>query len=384
VKSLLNHFRPYPQLSLCSGLLVLLGILGAFLYLHSSAKNQQNQIEHYGQLLAVSTARQAVDATLTQDRVSLQAILQDVAQYPNVVGATLHNIDNKLLVQSGYKPNQPKHGKRYDFTAPVALHNNVAGYLAVSIEVPSRSTQDNLFLVFWLIAVASALLIITWSIHRQWWSSFRDKLPTAKTIVTAVVDKLPNIPEAFADINSSAEANEKTLTGVRLKVHISNLHKLYQQLHSEGFGVLIQRFEKQLQYLLKLYNGQHQQFNGELLSIDFSGLDAHECSFRALCYAQILLDMTAQNPSPRLQLACTIQPLTSVTSREDLSLLNEFLLQHDNPIAPIKNEILICPSLLNDVLLEHAEFDNTLGKLIQIKSPYSDLLVKQKQQLMQH
>jgi hypothetical protein len=387
VKSLFNYYRPYPQLSLCSCLLLVLGFLGAFFYLHSSAKNQQEQIEHYGQLLAVSTARQAVDATLTQDMVSLQAILQDVAQYPNVIGATLHNIDNKLLVQSGYKPNQPKRGNQYSFTAPVALHNNVAGYLAVTIEVPSRSTQDNVFLFCWALAVLTTLLIVGWSIHKQWWSSFRDKLPSAKTIVTAVVDKLPNIPEAFAEKNSPQslpETNEKTGAGVRLNIHITNLHKLYQQLHSEGFNVVLLRLEKQLQYLLKLYNGQDQHLNGEILCVDFSGQDSHDCSFRAICCAQILLDMTTQNPSPRLQLACTIQPLNSIPGKEEQSLVHEFLIQHDNPITPIKNEILISPGLINDILLEHAEIENTHGKLIQVKAPYSDLLFKQKEQLLQY
>jgi uncharacterized membrane protein affecting hemolysin expression len=386
VKSLLANYRLYPQLSLCACLLIALGIFGAFFYLHSSAKNQQNQIEHYGQLLAVSTARQAVDATLTQDMVSLQAILQDVAQYPNVIGATLHNIDNKLLVQSGYKPNQPNRGKRYDFTAPVALHNNVAGYLAVSIEVPSRSTQDNLFLVFWTLAVASALLIISWSIHRSWWSSFRDKLPSAKTIVTAVVDKLPNIPEAFSEADkstSTSDGNNNSLSGVRLHIQISNLHKLHQQLNSEGFGVILLGFEKQLHKLLSLYNGKHQVFMGDILSIDFFDPDSHECSFRAICCAKILLDMVTQNASPRLQLACTIQPLPAIPTNTDQSLLNEFLIQHDNPILPIKNEIIISTHLLSEVLLEHASFELTDGKLIDIKPPYCDLIIKQKEQLLQ-
>jgi uncharacterized membrane protein affecting hemolysin expression len=387
VKSLFANYRLYPQLSLCACLVLALGTFGAFFYLHSSAKNQQAQIEHYGQLLAVSTARQAVDATLTQDMVSLQAILQDVAQYPNVIGTTLHNIDNKLLVQSGYKPNQPKRGKRYNFTAPVALHNNVAGYLAVSIEVPSRSTQDNLFLVFWLIAVASALLIITWSIHRQWWSSFRDQLPSAKTLVTAVVDKLPSIPDAFSETNqlaSSTENNNNTLAGVRLHIQICNLHKLYQQLNSEGFGVILLAFEKQLHKVQSLYNGKRHAFMSDRLSIDFFDSNLPECSFRAICCARILLDMVSQSASPRLQLACTIQSLPSMSTPTDPSLLNEFLMQHDNPILPIKNEIIISTHLLTEVLLEHASFEPTNGKLIDIKPPYSDLILKQKEQLLQN
>jgi uncharacterized membrane protein affecting hemolysin expression len=64
---LLTTYRSYPQLFLCSILLLILGFLGAGLYLHNTYYNQQEQINNYGKTLARSAARQAVDATLTQD-----------------------------------------------------------------------------------------------------------------------------------------------------------------------------------------------------------------------------------------------------------------------------------------------------------------------------
>jgi len=380
--SLFTHYRLYPQLSLCTALLLILGFLGAGFYLYNSDKNQQAEIERYGQLLATSTARQAVDATLTQDMISLQAILQDVAQYPNVIGATLHNVDNKLLVQSGYKPKQVSQGKRYNFTAPVALHNNVAGYLEVSIEVPRRTPQDDLFLVCWAIAVASALLVIWWSIHRQWWLSLRDKLPSANAIVNAVVDKLPTIPEAqITNPETPAKPLPPTQIAVRLSLQIVNLAKLYQQLNSEGFEIVLRRFEAQLQNLLNLYNGQRQLLVGDTLMIDFVGEEFHECSFRAVCCAQILINMAARNPSPRLQLAATITPLSVDSKAPEKSLLKDFIAQQNNQLTPIKNEILISSSLMDSTLQEHAEFDASLGKLINIKSPYCEYVAKQEEQL---
>lgn len=381
--SLFTHYRLYPQLSLCTVLLLILGFLGAGFYLYNSDKNQQAQIERYGQLLATSTARQAVDATLTQDMISLQAILQDVAQYPNVIGATLHNVDNKLLVQSGYKPKQVSQGKRYNFTAPVALHNNVAGYLEVSVEVPRHTPQDDLFLICWAIAVASSLLIIWWSIYHQWWLSLRDKLPSANSIVTAVVDKLPTIPEAQLTDPDAKQAKPlpPTQIAVRLSLQIVNLTKLYQQLNSEGFEVVLRRFETQMQNLLNLYNGQRQSFIGDTLLIDFVGEEFHECSFRAVCCAQILINMAARNPSPRLQLAATINPLSTNAKATEKSLLNDFIAQQNNQLTPIKNEILISSSLLDTTLQEHAEFDISLGKLINIKAPYCEYVAKQEEQL---
>ena len=382
---LFSQYRLYPQLSLCTALLLLLGFLGAGFYLYNSDKNQQAQIERYGQLLAASTARQAVDATLTQDMISLQAILQDAAQYPNVIGATLHNVENKLLVQSGYKPKQAPQGKRYNFTAPVALHNNVAGYLEVTIEVPRRTAQDDLFLFCWTIAVTSALFVIWWSIHRNWWLSLRDKIPTANAIVTAVVDKLPTLPDAKIEDHLAAKEQVQPIAqsqiAVRLSLQLVNLGKLYQQLNSEGFEVVLRRFETQMQNLLKLYNGQSQLLVGDTLMIDFFGEEFHECSFRAVCCAKILMNMSARNPSPRLQLAATIQPLATDIKATEKSLLKDFIVQHNNALVAQKNEILISASLLDSNLQDHAEFDLSQGKLLHIKAPYSDYVAKQEEQL---
>lgn len=381
--SLFTHYRTYPQLSLCSVLLLALGLMGATFYLYNADRNQQANIERYGQILASSTARQAVDATLNQDMVSLQAILQEVGQYPNVIGATLRNVDNKLLVQSGYRPNQAAQGKRYNFTAPVALHNNVAGYLEVTLEVPRRTVHDEFFLICWAASVTVCLLMIWWSIHRRWWSALRDKIPSADQIVTAVVDKIPTIPEpeAPAESEPAAPAAPKQVS-VRLSLHIVNLSKLYQQLNNEGFNGVVRRFEKQLQGLLSLYNGKRQLLSDDTLLIDFSGEEFHECSFRAVCCAQILMNMAARNPSPRLQLAAAIQPLTEPPQAGSCALVKEFLVQHNHTLKPNKNDILVNGSLLDTVLQHHAEFDLNSGKLIQIKAPYSEYVNKQEEQLL--
>lgn len=373
--SLLNSFRTYPQLSLCSLLLLALGFMGAIFYLYNADQNQQSSVEHYGQILATSSARQAVDATLNQDMVSLQAILQEVNQYPYVIGASLRNVDNKLLVQGGYKPNQPTQGKRYNFTAPVALHNNVAGYLEVTLEVPRRTAQDELFLVCWGAAVAGALLVIWWSIYRRWWSSLRSKLPSANELVTAVVEKIPTIAED--------EPPAPVQVSVRLSLQIVNLNRLYQQLNSEGFNSLMKRFDKQLHSLLNLYNGQRQALAGELLLIDFTGEEFHECSFRALCCAQMLMNLTARSSSPRLQLAAAVAPINSQQQQSGCALLKEFMAQQETTLTLSKNDILLSANLLNSNLQQQAEFDMQTGRLLQIRAPYCDYLAKQEEQLLQ-
>lgn len=380
--SLFNNYRTYPQLTLCSLLLLALGFLGAIFYLHNNDIKQQAFAERYGQMLATAAAHQAVDATLQQDMVSLQAILQEIAHSEYVLGTTLHNVDNKLLVQSGYKPNQTVQGRRYTFTAPVALHNNVAGYLEVTLEIPRRTAQDEFFLICWGAAVSFALLIIWWSIHRLWWSNLRDKMPTADDIVNKVVDSLPTISEANNESDIAEPKNIPTQYAVRVNMELVNIDKLYQQLNSEGFNIAIRRFEKQLQSLLSLYNGQKQILIGNRLIVDFTSEDANECSFRAVCFAQILINIASRNPSPRLQLSAAIQPLVVTTQNIGNNLAKDFIAQHSTVLTPARNEVLVCNSLLDDTLKEHAEFDTTQGKLLAIKAPYCDLLAKQEEQLL--
>lgn len=378
---LLTTYRAYPQLSLCSVLLLILGFLGAGLYLHNTHLNQQVQVQHYGQTLARSAARQAVNATLTQDMISLQAILQDVSTYPSVIGATIHNVENKLLVQSGYEPGPAGIGERHNFTAPIALHNNIAGYLQVTLEIPRYTNTDIYFLLVWTVAVAVSLLTIWWSIQRQWWSRLRDKLPSAKKLVTAVVDKIPTIPEAPPEAAEPPPPPPPEVA-VRLNIQIANLNKLYQQLNSEGFANLVRRFEKQAQGVLSLYNGQRQLFSDQTLVIDFVGEAFYDCSFRALCSAQLLTNLCARAPSPRLQLCATIQEIAAPSQSTALPLLQDFIAQQNDPLQAERGDILICRHLLDDTLLGHIDVDVNSGKLVQIKAPYSELLSKQEERLM--
>lgn len=373
----IKSFRHYPQLALCSLLIILLGIIGAWAYWVNVEKNQQEQRHNYGQLLANSGARQAVTPTMEQDMVSLQSILLELNQYPGVIGASIHNIENKLLVQSGFKPNQVIEGKRYQYSAPIALHNNLVGTLSVTLDLPNHTERDYLFFLIWISSVFTALAILGWSIHRQWWQQFKDKIPSAGAIVTAVVDKIPSI----ADV-SDPEPELPLQVSVRLSLEINNLNKLYQQLNSEIFATILRRFDKQLQNVLNLYSGQRQMLSGETLLIDFTGENFQECCFRAACVAQLIFNLTQKSQSPRLHLSAAIHEL-SAPLKDNKSLLKDFVVQNNNYLKPDKGEILISQHLIDSEVQERLELLPDSGKLIAIKEPYQGLLDKQESQLLQ-
>lgn len=378
--SIFTRYTRYPQLTLCSLLLVALGVFGAVFYLYTSLANQQLTMERYCKILATSTARQAVDATINQDMVSLQAILQETAQYPFVVGTSLHNVDNKLLVQSGYRPNQQLEGRRYSYTAPVALHNNVAGYLEVTLQAPKHSPEDERFLILWAGLVTLGLIIIWWSIHRRWWKDVKDKLPSADSLVTAMVDKLPNIPEANLDEEDSHSEEQTTKSyKVRLNLQLLNLERLYLQLNHEGFSLSLRRVEKPINTLLALYSGKKQTLQGDTLAIDFSGDNESECSFRALCFAQIILNIASKQTGPRLHLSASIHNVADSTNAT--GLMSEFLTLHNNKLSANRGEIVISPQLMSEELLNHADINAQTGLVNSIKAPYRDFVAKQEEQI---
>lgn len=381
---LLTHlYRDYPQRSLCSLLILLLGLLGSYLHSYYNERDQQQQINNYGQMLARSAARQAVDATLNQDMISLQAILQEVNAYPHVAGATIHNLENKLLVQSGHLPNQAVQGKRHHFTEAIALHNNIAGYLQVTLELPSHTRDEQVFLLIWLSAIGFSLLLIWWSIQLQWWRNLRDKLPVAGMAMNRMLERIPTIPEAPPEPEPKIP-DQPALphVAVRLSIHIANMTRLYQQLNSEGFANLVRRFEKQLQDVLTLYRGQRLLLTDEILIIDFIGDAYHDCSFRALCSAQLLSNLCARAASPRLQVSATVQQIAAPLHAAGQSLLKDFIAQQNDPLQPERGDILICRQLQDETLLEHAEIDVLRSKLVHIKAPYSELLAKQEERLV--
>lgn len=373
-----NTYKTYPQLTLCSLLLLFLGIFGAVMYYKNTGLNQQDRIHLYGEAIASGSARQAVNAAMQQDLVSLQAILAEASQYPYVMGTSIHNVENKLLVQSGFKPNQAVEGRRYSFSAPIALHNNIYGYLEVVLDVPNHTERDYFFFLLWLLAVFTSLFVIWWSIHRQWWAQLKEKMPSAGDLVTAVVEKMPSIQDI-----PEPEPEAPQQVSVRLSLQITNMERLYQQLNSESFATVLRRFEKQLQGILNLYNGQRQMLSGETLLIDFTGEAYYECCFRAVCTAQQMNTLAARNPSPRLQLAAAVHELSEPANHQK-SLLKDFVVQHNNYLKPDKGEILISQRLIDQELLEHLEILTDSGKLQAIKEPYAELVNKQEEQLIKN
>lgn len=364
--SLLQQLRPHWRPLLASALLIGLGLTGSLLHGLSSLENQRAQLDHYGQALARSTAQRAVDATLSQDMISLQAVLQELTRHPQVVGATLHDVENHLMVQSGFAPADAEPGQFMRYSATVAVDADVAGHLQLALTPPSLKESDLRFFALWLGIIAIAALL-------PWFPQVRPYLRLKGADDSAV--SLEPAPEPEADEGPMAPG-----CILRLRLTLANLPQLSRQLNWESFEQQLGRFEQQLRSVLSLYGGERLALSENTLLIDFKGENESDSAFRALCGAQLLGELTHLNPGPRLRLTARIHALPEPDVQPP-SLAEEFALQYQPPRELDYLGIEIDPALIDAELLQHLELDTDTGALIGIKPPYRQLLNKQQQQL---
>lgn len=360
--SILHRLSTHTPAALSSALVVLLGLLGSLLYWHYSQANAESERAIYGQALASSAAQRAVSPTLSQDLISLQVILQELDEYPHVIGATVHDVENQLLVQSGYSSGELAQREHQSYSAAITMHDNVAGYLRVAVQAPQATGGDHQFFAFWTLLVlmaAAAPWLTRFLFHYQ------------RLAGNTEVETTPTEEEALLPI----EATES----LRLKLELTNLPLLYQQLNQESFTQLVERFEYQLKGVLTLYSGKRKLLSEHRLLIDFEGTDSADCALRALCSAQLLKQLSDANPGPKLRLSAHIQPLP-----ESGSLAQEFMTQHSPGTDRPQAAVFITPELVDASLSQHLEIDAASGRLLEIKSPYKALLDKQRQQLQYH
>jgi len=361
--SLLQQLRPHWRPLLASALLIGLGLIGALLQGLNSLENQRAQLDQYGQALARSTAQRAVDATLSQDMISLQAVLQELTRHPQVVGATLHDVENRLMVQSGTAPGDAEPGQILRYSATVAVDSDVAGHLQLALTPPSLGATDLRFFLLWLAVIAIAALL-------PWLPRVQAHLRPARS----TADDLPIEPEP------EEEGPMEPGCALRLRLTLANLPQLCRQLNWESFEQQLESFEEQLRSVLALYSGERLALSENTLLIDFKGESDSDSAFRALCSAQLLGELTHLNPGPRLRLTARIHALPQ-PGEQPSPLSEEFALQYQPPRELDYLGIEIDPALIDEELLQHLELDTETGALVGVKAPYRQLLDKQQQQL---
>jgi uncharacterized membrane protein affecting hemolysin expression len=291
-----------PLLLLCTGIL-LATIASAVVCQHLILESLHKRSAQYGQALADLAARQAIDATLNHDLVSLQVILSDVAENPDVANATIHDVENNLLVQAGRTASASRRQEIYHrhFTAPVTLHNSIAGYVTVSLDLASvAGVQIQLYWLFGFMAILLIALILSALYFGRSWN-----IPLTMPRPTIPIVDSPPKPEQKR--GEETPSPKPAFPRVELIVQFHNLRELADQLDSKSFRSVSRRIEEQFRGILALYAGQLIQLDASQARIAFPNPHSHsDAPFQAVCSARLLLTLNRQSVQFPLRISILI------------------------------------------------------------------------------
>ncbi|WP_246434624.1 hypothetical protein [Teredinibacter haidensis] len=317
--------------------------------------------QHYGNALATMAANQAIDASFNHDLVRLQVILRDVMDNPGTLLATIHDVENNLLVQAGDARTLDNTAQTY--TAPIILHDSIAGYLSVSLKQTHAVGGG----ATWLLATLTAalLLILLLELYRQRSFTIQNHSPPHADPEQEQEEE-DDIIETLDDI--------ETLPKVYAIIHIKNLTVLKQQLNGENFRKTLGGLEQTISDVLALYNGSSYQLEGDLFRLTFIANDAtNEALFRAACSAWLIVELASITHKIPLDLAAFVS-----ANNLDLAPAN----------LPIAGLVLESHAANDDLIrrrLRFVEVGALDGRKVVagFEQPFQSLLEKQRLQLNQ-
>lgn len=386
------RLKTFPPLSIFSMGAILGALLVTLMLVPRLITSGEANLNHYGNALATMASHQAIDASFNHDLVQLQVILQDVMENPNTLLATIHDVENNLLVQAGNKHSASENGLTY--TAPIVLHDSIAGYLTVTLKKYQDATSS--VLLFLALFIAALTAVAAWSIYE---SRAIEWVPRpAPTETESHSHATPRSREAAPIDHSVADSDENTApteeqsapdeddlepeptvedtqhVEVYAWIQIANLQRLQQQLNPTMLSNTLDNVETILGDVLALYGGSaiEQEDNGYRLTFRAPGTDSHEPLFRAICSAYLAIEIAKTIDRIPLQLGACIN------SAED-----EYSLSH----VPAGVLLLNSTAAADPVIaqrIEHAEQEDIapFHKLDQFLQPYQSLLKNQLNQLV--
>ncbi|MAZ88804.1 MAG: hypothetical protein CL693_14285 [Cellvibrionaceae bacterium] len=236
--------------------------------------------DHYGDALASLAAKQATDATLNHDLVSLQVTVSDVARNPHVLSTTIHDVENNLLVQAGDSPNTGDYQQteHHSYTAAITLHDSVAGYVTVTIDSRALYQQQDDTWLLALLGMAAALLVLSVLNARQ-----QNDQP--------VSDKQESAPSAPSEADTEIRHSGQKPIIIHLSYRCLNWPTLTRQLSRTLKQQLFEELEGHLSGINALYSGKISLAQEDSIELQFTGDDIGNTTFRAICASQLFFNL---------------------------------------------------------------------------------------------
>ncbi len=96
----------------------------------------EQQADALGQSLMIQTAASATDLLVANDILSLNVLLSNLVRNPLVAHAAIYSVDNRVLAESGQRPQQNLLGKDEGlYATPLSFQEVIAGHLRISLDL---------------------------------------------------------------------------------------------------------------------------------------------------------------------------------------------------------------------------------------------------------
>ena len=289
-------------------------LLSASLLQHQHTQRLDLRTAHYGNALASLAAKQATDATLNHDLVSLQVTVSDVARNPHILNSTIHDVESRLLVQAGESPNTGNYTQRdhRSYTAPITLHDSVAGYVTVTVDSQALFEQQDDSWLLALLGLAAALLVLSLLNVRQGPSSAKN------TDNSGAQSELQLSPATAATEQLGDDA-----IIISLCFQCINWPTLKQQLGNTLKQQLFEDLQSQLSGINTLYSGRVEFAQEDFVELQFIGDDLGNTTFRAICAAQLFFQLLNSRCA-----GIQLQYASAVYRSEKASVLKQHIHNH--------------------------------------------------------
>lgn len=357
-------------------------LLGAFITVLILSWANQNQLQeqqaqlnqHYGSVLARKLAQQAENPTLTRDLVSLQVLAENTKSEKGIASVTFHSVDNKLLAQAGKTARQKGADKaQQSFSAPINLQDSVAGYVTIGLNSADLGQPPQAYGLQLLALLLLAAAIINIYIDPQRLSSDSGQAD----------DQDGKGSRSKTDTSApSLEDNQPICAW--LVVQSGNLSSLQKQLSAAALQELLDEFNRQLQTVLNLYQGELLWVDGDSFHCGFRQQpdeDSSQGIFNAICSTKLLVDLGRSRDGIKLHFKAAILPPAEGDCYSELfSAYRNSQHQRSQLDALGHASLLLDKRLLDDRdILEQLEFNEDQHNIYidAIKAPYLDLLKEQ-------
>ena len=345
----------------------------------------------FGESLIQQLSRDAANPLVQDDKLSLQALLNELVNSPMVLHAVIYDVENRPITEAG----QQRDG--LSLSASITFQDSIAGYAVITLDSLSLQQQTN-SLAWQLIALTALLaVLIYWlsAIPARHISAVLDDLtviaarPPGKNNLHIAYRGNDELQRLAKQIMRGPEQNHFRSNGCAqmavLSLQVANLKQLLQQLGETATMEHVADCYKQLAIIGKLYDGQINISGFCRFNVYFYPTDNEDSyPFRALCSGYLIQQWVTNDNSP-LAIDIGLALKSSVAANplcDELAVLNtaeqaNVAGRYGAGLVAATDTLCNHPSVQQRVSTHQTDSEASVYIIDKLVEPYHELLIRQ-------